>query len=180
MQQDIWRPIENYNDYYSISNLGKVRSESRWRNSGGGGYIQSDKILKANKVGNGYWAVGLHRKGKVQMNYIHRLIANGFIPNPLKKMEVNHIDGNITNNNIANLEWVTREENMQHAYRTGLKKPLCLSRSDHGKAKKVIDLKTGLFWGCIKDASEDLNIGYDQLKSMLNGGQKNKTTIRYL
>jgi hypothetical protein len=52
---------------------------------------------------------------------IHRLLALAFIPNPDNKPEVNHIDGNKHNFILSNLEWVTRAENVQHAYRTGLK-----------------------------------------------------------
>ena len=54
----------------------------------------------------------------------HRLIAEKFIPNPDNKPEVNHIDGNKSNNSIENLEWVTSSENQLHSYRTGLRKPL--------------------------------------------------------
>lgn len=54
------------------------------------------------------------------MEYIHRLVATTFIPNPNNKPEVNHIDGNKENNNVTNLEWVTKSENGFHAYRIGL------------------------------------------------------------
>ena len=76
--------------------------------------------MKPTKSSRGYLKVRISVNGKVYNRNIHRMVAESFIQNPLDKPEVNHIDGNKKNNKITNLEWVTRKENADHAYNTGL------------------------------------------------------------
>lgn len=65
--------------------------------------------------GLGYLFVDLYKNGKHRREYVHRLVANAFIPNPQNKPYINHIDGNPHNNSIINLEWCTPLENVEHA-----------------------------------------------------------------
>lgn len=69
----------------------------------------------------GYVQQTLRKDGKAYMRYMHRMVAEAFIPNPDHLPEVNHKDGNKQNNSVSNLEWVGRSENMTHAYRNGLR-----------------------------------------------------------
>ena len=105
-----FEPIEGYNGYYSISEEGEVWSE------------KSKKFLSVFTDKDGYLLCNLYRDGIRKLHKIHRLVALTFIPNPENKPQVNHIDGNKANNHIDNLEWASPEENIKHAWSSGLAK----------------------------------------------------------
>lgn len=109
---EIWRDIPKSNGMYKISNFGRVKSLKG----------KKEKIIKPNKNRGGYLKIGLILNTGRKHISIHRLVASAFISNPNNLPEVNHIDGNKLNNNIKNLEWVTRKENSLHAYKIGLRK----------------------------------------------------------
>ncbi len=105
--KEIFVPILGYKGKYSISNHGRVKNNKK------------DNFLKQHKNPNGYYFVQLRNNGNVEINYIHRLVLRYFIKKH-GKSECNHIDGVKTNNYVENLEYVTHEENIQHAIRMGL------------------------------------------------------------
>lgn len=71
----------------------------------------------------GYMKVNLYDlEGQCKKKYIHRLVAEAFIPNPQGLKEVNHIDCNKLNNSVENLEWCDRLYNLEHSYKNGLKR----------------------------------------------------------
>lgn len=74
------------------------------------------KLSPCKNKGSGYLCVNLYYKKKLHRKYIHRLVAEAFIPNPNSLPQVNHIDGNKKNNSVENLEWVTEKENTEHAF----------------------------------------------------------------
>lgn len=109
---EIWKDIEDFENLYQISNLGRVLS------------LRNNKILKptiSSRDRNRLY-VKLY-KDKIQHTLIvSRLVAKAFIPNPDNLATVNHIDGNTFNNKVENLEWMSNTDNIRHAYRTGLQK----------------------------------------------------------
>ena len=118
---EIWKPIEGYEDLYQVSSYGRVKSNDRTEICKNGLVrFREGKILKPHQNYNGYLWVSLCKNDKRKKNKIHRLVAQAFIPNINNKPQVNHIDGNKHNNNLKNLEWVTSKENMEHAIKKGL------------------------------------------------------------
>ncbi len=101
---------------------------------------------KPQQKSNGYRSVMLWQHGKYKTFYIHRIVAECFLPADEKKIFVNHKDGNKSNNNLSNLEWCTRSENAKHAFETGLQSPTRLKGWDNGNYKGPIvgmNIKTG-------------------------------------
>ena len=109
--EEIWKPIKNYENYYEISNLGRVRSLDRVVKQGNHTICRKGCIKKQRIDPNGYPVVTLCKNKKSVSNYVHRLIAEAFIPNINNKMYVDHINTITTDNRIENLRWVTTKEN---------------------------------------------------------------------
>ena len=116
MEQEQWKPIQEFNGEYEVSNLGRVRSMKQY-----GG--QTGRIMPQTKQHHGYHAVMFWMNNKAYCRKVHRLVAEAFIPNPDNLKEVNHIDGNHDNNQVSNLEWINHQANVQHSFDTGIKQP---------------------------------------------------------
>ena len=101
---EIFKDINKFENKYQISNTGKVISKKTG--------LQLKPMY--NKKGYQYVHLSINRY-KSTKQYIHRLVGIHFIPNPDNKPQINHIDGNPSNNNVDNLEWCTNDENQRHA-----------------------------------------------------------------
>ena len=121
---EIWKDIKNYEGIYLVSNLGNVKSIGRniskimfgGKNSS---YFRKERILKPGYL-RGYQHVSLCKDGNIKIFKVHRLVANAFINNLENKLQVNHKDGNKSNNKVENLEWVTAYENTVYSKSTSI------------------------------------------------------------
>lgn len=109
--KEIWKSVPGYEEYYEVSNTGKVRSLTRTviMKDGKPRPIKGRELKP--KINNGYPTVNLSKDGIVKTIRIHVLVAKTFIPNPNNLPIVNHKDENKQNNNVNNLEWCTYQYN---------------------------------------------------------------------
>lgn len=110
---EVWKYIKGYENLYLISNLGNIKSLPKKTRKG-------IRLLKPVKTQH-YFTIDLVKEKKVKKYLLHRLVAQTFLENKENKPQVNHIDGDKSNNSIKNLEWNTRSENQLHSISTGLR-----------------------------------------------------------
>jgi|694.fasta_scaffold00412_83 hypothetical protein len=128
MENEVWKDvaIEPWGEFYQVSNLGRVRSKQRrgvkkYKNGLEQKFLVKSKILK-NRFLLGYDRVNFYHKNYGYKHYfVHRIIYMTFVGNPINNnMQINHKNGNKSDNRLENLEWVTPSDNIYHAYNNGL------------------------------------------------------------
>lgn len=163
-----WEELDWYdireNNNYCINRQGCVLRKS------------SLKCLKQVLSRQGYYRVGLWENGKVKRRFVHRLLAEAFIPNPDKKPYINHKDGNRTNNNIENLEWVTARENNLHKIRVLKHDKNCVHKGEirgkHIAAKPVLCVELGIVYESMLSAEDNLGIARQTIGAVCRGKKK--------
>lgn len=166
-----WKSIPGYEGLYEVSSFGRIKSLPK---QCGFNYLK-ERIMKPFVSNSGYPTVIIRKHGQYKHLMIHRAVAIAFIANPEKKDFVNHINGNKTDNSVENLEWVTRKENVAHAYDTGLMTIETLSKKggEHGNAKKIGQYSLdGTFikqWNCVSDAAKSLAKFHGRIASCARG-----------
>lgn len=164
--KELWKDIKGYEGLYQISNFGKVYSKI-----GNLRYKNPHPIMMKYDSSGGYARVMLSKDKVFKRFLVHRLVAEAFIPNPLNKPEVNHIDGNKLNNCVDNLEWVTCKENKRHAIKNGLWQ---------GKGKSVVQYKNGIEiarYKSVREASLQTGISARRIYEIAEH-QKHRYTIK--
>lgn len=122
MLEEIFKDCRYYEELYEVSNYGRVRNK------------KTKRFLTQHDNGKGYLFVSLWRNNKGKREYVHRLVALAFIPNPDKKPTVNHKDEDKQNNYVENLEWMTYKEN--NNYRTHNERSM-QTRIENGTFEKM-------------------------------------------
>lgn len=114
--EELWLPVPDFEGYYEVSNLGRIKSLSRVvpvTNR-----VLKEKFNSMHLKRDGYHSVLLRKPNVKKTIQVHRIVAKAFIENHDNKKVVNHIDGNKLNNYASNLEWVSYRENSCHYYRS--------------------------------------------------------------
>lgn len=171
--EEIWKDIPGYEGLYQASNLGRIRSLAHVVE-----YVKhyddrdvvskhhfKGKILSQNKS-SGYLSCIFSVDGKAVYPLVHRLVASAFIPNPDNKPEVDHIDGDTTNNCVENLRWVTSKENTANS----------ISKGEHTsqnpyKKKAIRDVDTGEVFESMLDAEKRYKIPRGRISGAIKSGQ---------
>lgn len=146
--QEVWVEVEGFPDY-EVSNTGFVRHcERRYRTLNGG------------TTPKGYKFVSLRKDLKSHTRTVHVLVANAFVPKPIDEAvyEVNHRNGDKTNNSYLNLEWMTHADNLRHARETGLV-----------KIYKVRIIETGEVFESAAECADYLGVHRSYVYGHLNG-----------
>ena len=119
IEDELWRPLIAFEELYEISNFGKLISKSRklkQRNRETGNKFKDANLVTPRIHNGGYLRYSVRRKDY----YIHRLVYEHFVGKIPEKYDINHIDGNKTNNHVSNLELANRRANHIHAIHNGL------------------------------------------------------------
>lgn len=182
LENEKWVDILGYEEFYQLSNFGRIKALYREWYSGLNNCIfkKKDECIISERDAKGYRAVILTKNGIPKSFTVHRLLAIHFIKNPENKPQVNHINGIKTDNRIENLEWCTESENQQHAIKMGLK--VHEKRQFHSQARKVKCDTFDLVFGCIRDAGDALGIDYTTIWHICRGDrvESKGLTFRYI
>ena len=168
---EIWKEIEGH-DGYQISSYGRVRSFKNNRH----GLCSTPHILKTDINSNGYERVYL---GSDHHLFVHKLVADAFVPNPHNYPIVRHKDDNRLNNREDNLIWGTQADNIQDAIERGrfvsnikFAKEAALRKQRKRVVAKSIDLTFTKEYSSMCDAAKDLHLNAGNISNALNGRQK--------
>ena len=182
MAEEVWKDVVGYEGVYQVSTLGRVRSLERTihKNDGTSMLIPS-KMIAPVLMNKGYIGATLCKNKIQRIKRVHRLVAQAFIPNPENKPQVNHKNGDKTDNRVENLEWATAKENIRHAFDNGLNgySEYRCQRAREASAKPVKCVETGEVFDSLTDAARKYNIDLGNMSGCVNGYKYKRTAGGY-
>ncbi len=151
-----WRDVPGLEGKYQASSLGRIRSLDRLvPTCYGAKRTVRGRVLSSRPGASGYVRIPPKVFGT---QFVHRLVAMAFIPNPHGLPVINHIDGNKANNRVENLEWCTQADNLRHAHRTGLARGMDLKKGDLSIASKLTSAQVSVIKRCLKEGHRSIDI----------------------
>ena len=163
--EEVWKDIEGYERLYQVSNLGRIKSLRRLKDNHGKKQLVEEKIKKSRNHPSGYLVTDLYKDNIARTVYIHRTVAEAFIPNIENKETVNHINLNKKDNRVENLEWATPLEQNIHYFNSDVykNKDKVIKRNvieamNKANSKKVKCLETGKIYNSIVEAAKEYKI----------------------
>lgn len=160
---EIWKDVKDFEGLYQVSNRGRVRSLDKKVCCGiknNPEVVKKGRILNPLKTGSNYLFVQIYKNRKPKIIFIHRLVAQAFIPNPNNYSIVNHRDENPLNNDVDNLEWCNQSYNINYGNRNRkvAEKLKNYPKFSHKVIQKTLDGKIIKSWESISEANRVLNI----------------------
>ena len=162
--EEIWKDIPGEENYYQVSNFGRVRSKDRFvRHNCGGDKKVKGQILSQLITLNGYCQVALWRKGKRKIHLVHRLVLRAFVGECPRNMEVRHLNSIKTDNRLCNLAYGTHSENVIDTIKLG--------RNSRQKLTPaiVIEVRKKLHNGAlVKSLAKEYNVSIKAISNIKN------------
>ena len=161
IMQEEWRDIAGFEGLYQVSNLGRVKHLRVNK-------CKQERMLKPEVHSCGYQRVVL---GNSVRKFVHRLVAEAFIPNPENKPQVDHIDGTRDNNRVDNLRWCTNMENANFPIAKERKRIRLIGKTGKNAMRKrpVVCIETGDFYWSSREASQTTGIHHQAISKVCLG-----------
>lgn len=159
-----WKSVIDFEDFYEISNYGRLKSKDRYTSNGR--HVKS-KIKKLTPDKDGYYIVTLSKNGKHKTFRVSRLVGLHFVSGFKVGYQINHIDEIKTNNRVENLEWVSSKDNINHGNRT--------IKASKAESRPVVAIsKNGLArpFSSLTEASKRLGVSLGNISTVIHGGRE--------